>query len=383
MNAKAISLAICLVLVGMQEKASAQGWVITLQTQHDSDLSPGVIEQLDNAIYQGLIAPRTHQVLNEQATRGLLGDQADRLMSCAGDPVCSAELAELTSGQAAVLFSVSETGRIYTFTVDVYRLPDGEGLFFSDSDCPLCTVEEAATQLSRLARSAIAAVPTVQEEEVVSQVPEPLPTIPTPPVVQETEISTPAPTPIGSSLSIRAEPQAAEIYLDQRFLGTGSARTDVPPGTHRLRVSLTGYEPIDELVEVEPGGQDLDIAIRLNRQETPAAPSARRGGWLDGVDTTAWGSVIGGTGIAALVVGAILLAIDGDPSCSDADEATCPEVFDTFGGGVTLTILGTVAVTSGTVLLLWDLLAGSPTASESVSSSSPASLQTELPQWVR
>jgi hypothetical protein len=82
-----------------------------------------------------------------------------------------------------------------------------------------------------------------------------------------------------------------------------------------------------------------------------------------------------GVGIVGLAVGIPLLVIDGRPTCDAPNPTTqCKEVYNTVGGGATLTALGALGLAASVPLFYFDyrdrnrppgsamLLRGAPTA---------------------
>ncbi len=67
-----------------------------------------------------------------------------------------------------------------------------------------------------------------------------------------------------------------------------------------------------------------------------------------------WGLVTAGAGLAALIPGIVLLAMDGNVKGSDCDGRRC--VWDTKAGGATLLAIGAAAVAAGAGLFIYGLL---------------------------
>jgi hypothetical protein len=69
--------------------------------------------------------------------------------------------------------------------------------------------------------------------------------------------ATPAP-PTGGVLHINSDVPGASVFIDRQFVGvTPVTAPNVPPGTHQLNLSATGYSGIAQSVDVEPGPRDL------------------------------------------------------------------------------------------------------------------------------
>jgi hypothetical protein len=62
-------------------------------------------------------------------------------------------------------------------------------------------------------------------------------------------------------------------------------------------------------------------------------------------------------GVVGIAIGAPLLAIDGQPTCDKPDpKHSCPEVYDTAGGGAALVTVGVLGVAAGVSLFVVDAL---------------------------
>jgi hypothetical protein len=72
----------------------------------------------------------------------------------------------------------------------------------------------------------------------------------------------------GGRIRLRVYPSTAQIFVDDRLLGTGVVYDSVlAPGTRRLRVSAQGFAPVDTTFEVA-GGQTTSLSpIRLKPRE--------------------------------------------------------------------------------------------------------------------
>lgn len=67
----------------------------------------------------------------------------------------------------------------------------------------------------------------------------------------------------GSLLVVRSNPPGAQVYLDDMYVGsTPMSRAGVLPGTHRIRISREGYQPVLRAVEVGDGPIALDVTLR-------------------------------------------------------------------------------------------------------------------------
>ena len=333
MNAKSRLVATVSALLMVAAPASAQQTVLILETTFEGDISEAVAERFRDTLHQIIASNTTRDVLSEAESREALGVDSDRLMRCGSISACLVEAGQVSGAHAAVVAAVGESGEIYAFTVDVYSLETGEAIFFTDSDCALCTVDEALAVLGTLGENAASALPAAAEA----------------PVTASAELVT---------LFIRAAPDHARVTLDGQPIGAGIVQAEVGPGDHVITVSAYGYDTVEETVTVAPGDEDKVVNVRL--VESAATTTVRQGGLLDGVDTVLWGGVSTGVGVASLIAGIALLVIDGNTTCSEGSDSECEDVYDTKAGGAVLSIFGAAALTAGVTLLLWDSLAGRP-----------------------
>ncbi len=72
--------------------------------------------------------------------------------------------------------------------------------------------------------------------------------------------TTPSPTPfvtplppILASLNVNVEPRGATIALDGVRRGSSPATIELPAGRYHVQIESTGYAPLDEIVELQPG----------------------------------------------------------------------------------------------------------------------------------
>lgn len=76
----------------------------------------------------------------------------------------------------------------------------------------------------------------------------------------------------GGALSVRVQPDAAEVLIDGETWGAAASGTrlvvTVAAGRHRVEVRMPGYETFETDVEVAPGATvPLNVSLRPNRDE--------------------------------------------------------------------------------------------------------------------
>jgi hypothetical protein len=64
----------------------------------------------------------------------------------------------------------------------------------------------------------------------------------------------------------------AKVFLDRQLVGVMPVTaSDVKPGPHRLNISVPGYEPVSENIEVDPGPRDMFFKFREVRLDAKIA----------------------------------------------------------------------------------------------------------------
>lgn len=99
------------------------------------------------------------------------------------------------------------------------------------------------------------AVQTVKESEEAKQAPQPA-------QAPAASAAPPAATPQDStaSVSVTSNPDAAEIYVDDAFVGNAPATQKLSPGKHTIRVSLAGYKVWSREITAQAGSEAHVVA---------------------------------------------------------------------------------------------------------------------------
>jgi hypothetical protein len=75
--------------------------------------------------------------------------------------------------------------------------------------------------------------------------------------------ASPAPAPKLATLRFDSDVPGAKVFLDRELVGVMPlTASGVKPGPHRLNISVPGYEPVSENIEVEPGPRDMVFKFR-------------------------------------------------------------------------------------------------------------------------
>jgi hypothetical protein len=106
-------------------------------------------------------------------------------------------------------------------------------------------------------RAAAASAPAPEPETRTTRR-APAPRAETPPAPAPAEVA-----PETGVLSIDSDVPGAQVFIDREFIGTTPVTAqNVKPGSHRLNVSVQGYEGIADTIDVAPGPRDILIKFR-------------------------------------------------------------------------------------------------------------------------
>jgi hypothetical protein len=139
-----------------------------------------------------------------------------------------------------------------------------------------------------------------------------------------------------ATLKVTSDPSGVQVTLDGKLAGITPLDLDVPPGPHELRFEFEGHDPGTQTVQA--GGGTI-VPVNITLQRTAIVRTKSRLPWF----------VIGGGG-AAIVVSAVLFAIDED---NPAPSPTRPAQYtDTGVPAAVVGAVGVAAVGVGVYLLL-------------------------------
>lgn len=141
--------------------------------------------------------------------------------------------------------------------------------------------------------------------------------------------------------------------------GTGQP---IDAGDHAVHAEAPGYGPLDTKVSIQDG-ENKNLEIELSKLGAPpppppaATPTEAPREESGGSSLRTVGIVVGGVGVAGIVVGAVTggLALgkksDGDVGCNDADPPLCPpSSVDARNDGFTFATISTIGFIAGGVL---------------------------------
>ena len=271
--------------------------------------APEVRDRFHEAVTRGLTAAGD-DVLGAAEVRLRLG-ASQELLDCAGTGACMARVAQTLGIDRGVASEIDVNGKDYVIKL---RLVDAVGreLAKVEEPCDICTVKEADDAAARAAGKLAAAEKALPAETA-------------PPATAET---TPPP-------KVETPPPKVEPTPPPKVEPTPPTQVEVtpPPSTPNTTAEPTPQKSEKKMFPWRP------VAIAS--------------------------LVVGVVGIA---VGAPLVAIDGNPTCSSPDPRhSCANVYNTVGGGATMLTLGIAGVAASAVLFYFDHRARKQATTVSVS----------------
>lgn len=260
-------------------------------------------------------------------------------------PECLARAGGILNAPVGLSVFVGGEAQIYDFVINLFDLKDGTTLTNGADSCDICTTQETGNRFETLLASTLA-------KTKLPAAAAPAPTATTPKPASDT--SGPKHT-----VNLVVLPSSAALAVGDDPLGKGSASVQLRPGQYTLKADADGYQAV-AVPLVVPDDLPGPLQVRLHMAPTASTRVVveRNPGLLSDVNRPALGWTAFGLGTAAAITGGVLLSLDGDSSCASGPITACPNVYETSLAGGTLTGLGTVALTSGLVLLFWDQLAG-------------------------
>jgi TolB-like protein len=238
--------------------------------------------------------------------------------SCA-DAECRRTLAAGAGAEYVVTSGIVTGERHYRVAIELTDGTTGTVLASASRECDVCTVEEVGELLSEATTELRAELDAL---------------VAGPPI-----------------LAIETRPSGASIELDGKAIGKAPIEHVVTAGSHDATVSKPGYIVQRLTLRAVPGLREV-VAVELQpvpKLPTPPPKPPR--------DLRPWGGSAVAIGLATLVAGAALLAIDGRPDRRHCDgtnvdgDGDCRYRFDATAGGATLTAVGSAVAIGGIVLL--------------------------------
>ncbi|MEE2787419.1 MAG: PEGA domain-containing protein [Myxococcota bacterium] len=320
--------------------AWAKPKVVVVQLQAGKNIPTTIAEKFDKVLRKEVgtnasVASRAQTVKAMTAS----GSRA----KCTTD-ACGQKIAK--SGQSRfVLFSmVANEDEIYQVKLLLYDSALSKRVATVKEECELC----AAAEVNNTVKSA------AKKLSKAFAVPAP-------------KVKAPPPAPKALSVEVRSTPTGAAVKLDNVSKGRTPVSFNVKPGSHTVSIEKAGFEAVSRKISVLDKSMKLNIKLKPGvkpvvaaappkalpkpPENTPVeAPSV--GSSYNGV---AWGMSVGG--LALMGVGAWLVLIDGEVTCTDGrGRRECPNVYNTNGFGLAAFGVGGLLVGAGGALIIHEII---------------------------
>ncbi|HET6586111.1 MAG TPA: PEGA domain-containing protein [Nannocystaceae bacterium] len=272
---------------------------------------PVEVRGRETATFQAAVSEAVHEGLLRGQYKLVEGDDAS---SCASHE-CAGEAARKAGARFAVRVTVVASHRVYELAIAVVDAESARLVAEANDTCDLCGLEEVVQMVDEQSASIRRRLDALVTE---------------PPVI-----------------AFESEPPAAAIELDGARIGVTPIARPVAPGDHRARAVLDGWVPQERTFTAVAGVRDV-VRFELQRvARRDRRPLLRALGW----------SALG-VGLAAVGVGAGLVAIDHDPvktRCTGNNvdlQGDCRYVYLTQGAGIGLVATGGALLVTAVALLV-------------------------------
>lgn len=350
-------LGLALLLLGSVPASAQQGRqppgprVAVLGMAAGRDISPEaqaeLLQKVEQGLREGAQGLAGVELLAGAQVRSALQARAPELVDCR-EKQCLVPAARALQARILVLGEVHAELGTYTHVLQAVDGRDGATLLEKAASCEICTLDEAMASLQQAAGELggeLARLPALH-----------------------------APQAVRTRVSVITYPAGAQLFLDRTEKGTTPLELELEPGEHLFTVRKDGFLETDRLINVR--SSPVAVEFRLRQEQPPAdavatgppplppaaaeppppaavlAPaSAPDEGPLLGYRTMAYMGL--GLGIAGTALGAVLLGLDGEPTC-DGPVEKCPTLWNTQTLGMVMTGLGGGLLASSALLFLLD-----------------------------
>jgi hypothetical protein len=274
--------------------------IVVLAPQLDGDVSAGAVAEVDGALRKGLARGDVELVSSERS-------------DCV-DAACRREVAGEAQADALVAVRVAAVRRDYDVTLTLVDGQSGEEVARVERTCELCGVAELGEHVDGQAAALLSRLQSPQ--------------------------AAPA------TLAVRSTPPGALVKLDEAVVGETPIERRVELGPHVLQLSLRGY--VDELRRFEALA-GVREAIAIDMVPLPDSDRRRR--------LRAGGFAALAIGSAALATGLTLVVLDDRPNqtvCRGKNvdqDGDCKYLYATKIPGAIVTSVGIAAVIAGITML--------------------------------
>lgn len=302
-----------LLVLGVPGVVKAQTATAVIDLSFEGDLKPYLKTLLEQRLAKGLAATGL-QVMDQARVKEELVPFGGRCP----DAMCRRQVAGRLGCNYLVGGLIRGEARTYTIQLWLAKGTTGEASASISDTCKVCGQERIAENVELLA-SSLGKKISAEKVEL-------------------------------ARLMLSSDPPGATIMLDGDPVGVTPRTLELPAGKHSFTLLLDGF--LSAVVDVDMvSGVTEKRTIPLVAKEIQPSP-LRPLGW-----------VAVGVGVASLVSGIALLAIDGqETDCVEPEESVgatprpCTRRYETSIGGYVLTGLGIAAAIGGSSLLVMDYL---------------------------
>ena len=282
--------------------ASAPG-VVRFPTRAPSRVPATVLADIDAQV---------DAALSEAGHDAVVADKTCKDTACYADAIGGA------GAGGGIAVELAADGSDYTIAVTVVD-ESGATLATKESSCEICNHAELVTAVEKAVAEAADALPGEEEPEPAEP----------------------------ARLSVVSSPSGAKVFVDGEEVGVTPWSGEVEPGPRTVRVEAKGRKPAERVVDAAEG-VELDEAFELEAKGLAISPKTEI--------TIGWVAL--GVGLAAVIAGAALIAVDENEIKSDCEgenvdaNGVCKFRRNTLAGGVTFLVLGLASTGTGIGLLV-------------------------------
>lgn len=298
------------IIIAMHGEAALAGAADDTDSDHRAVVLPLAIE--------GTLPPRGAETLAKRVDQGLArsGVGLERATTTCSDAECYRGLAEQHGASHVVRPRVERVGDDYVLAVELLDGSTGTVLATAEDTCDLCGLAEAADMAQDLGARV------------------------------GTKLGAASLQP---RLVIDTVPPGAIVSLDGRALGTTPLETVVDAGAHELEVAKEGFITQRRSTQFVGGVRET---MHIELQPAPSSSVDGRGRALR---IAGWTGI--GLGLGSIGAGIALVLINETPvrsRCSGPDidiEGNCRLQHETLPGGIVMSAAGVAGVVAGAVLV--------------------------------
>jgi hypothetical protein len=280
---------------------------------------------LDRFVHAGQVSGGIEANIRKAVVRGLgsvraVDPPAGSPAKPCTDAACTAALAAAGQAEYVVSGKIVHDDRDYELTLNLHGR-DGRILATRSASCPICSIPDVEAAAARAAAELAADVPAKMAASSTAS----------------------AETP----LAITSCPSGARVYIDGALVGKTPFSETVAPGEHKLEIKAHGHIDQARTITIDPEAPPEAVAFALIPKRTGAS-----------LAPLGWAAI--GLGVASVITGAALLAINDRPfkaycEGENIDAAgRCRFQYDTLGGGIAGVVVGAALVGGGAALVARD-----------------------------